>query len=80
MQKYLFAFDVIIILYSRRIVIMYYEPSKKTYYRFPSSGRLYYDFEGKYHFPAKSCHCEEDTHYDPQAINGINANEANYLS
>jgi hypothetical protein len=42
---------------------MYYEPSKKNYYRFPASGRIH-DFEAKYHFPEKSCHCVEDSRYD----------------
>lgn len=42
---------------------MYFEPSKRNYYRFPSTNRMN-DFEAKYNFPEKSNHSEEDTRYD----------------
>ncbi|MDF2537692.1 MAG: hypothetical protein K0S76_713 [Herbinix sp.] len=38
---------------------MYFEPSKKTYYRFPSTNSIN-DLDSRYYFPEKPIHTEFD--------------------
>jgi hypothetical protein len=42
---------------------MYFEPSKKTYYRFPSASSVL-DLDSRYYFPEKPSHTEADTRYE----------------
>ncbi len=42
---------------------MYFEPSRKTYYRFPSSQSIT-DMDSRLYFPEKPSFAEEDTRYD----------------
>jgi hypothetical protein len=40
---------------------MYFEPTKKTYYRFPSSHSVQ-DFDSKYYYPEKSHESGDSAH------------------
>jgi hypothetical protein len=42
---------------------MYFEPSKKTYYRFPSTNNIS-NLDSRYFFPEKSGHTVMDTRFD----------------
>ena len=53
-------FKLILFSSARRIVIMYFEPVKKTYYRFPSTNNAH-DLDTRYYFPEKSSHTDVDT-------------------
>lgn len=44
---------------------MYYEPSRKNYYRFPSFNSLQ-DLDLRYYFPEKTKLSEEDAHFKSQ--------------
>jgi hypothetical protein len=56
---------------------MYFEPTKKTYYRFPSVNSIN-DLDAKYYFPDKSHASEEDTRFEAQ-ITGIKSNQETYF-
>jgi hypothetical protein len=45
---------------------MYFEPTKRTYYRFPSSNSIN-DLDSRYYFPEKTHAVTEDTRYDAKA-------------
>lgn len=40
---------------------MYFEPSKKTYYRFPST-RSVYELDNRMYFPTKPAHATNDSY------------------
>lgn len=42
---------------------MYFEPSKRTYYRFPSTNSIH-DLDLRYYFPEKTHASGEDTRYE----------------
>lgn len=42
---------------------MYFEPTKKTYYRFPSTESIK-DFDSKYYFPEKPYASGENSHFE----------------
>lgn len=51
----------------RRIVIMFFEPSKKTtYYRFPSLQSVA-KLDNRMYFPEKPAHVKDDIHYDHES-------------
>jgi hypothetical protein len=49
---------------------MYFEPTKKNYYRFPSLTSVH-DFDSKHYYPEKSHGTGEDTRYQEQFSNHI---------
>lgn len=53
---------------------MYFEPIKKSYYRFPSTNSIH-DFDSRYYFPEKSSHTEVDTRFEAQFSNHISDRE-----
>lgn len=42
---------------------MYFESSKKTYYRFPSMTSIH-ELDSRYYFPEKPSHTESDVRYE----------------
>lgn len=56
---------------------MYFEPSKKTYYRFPSVNSTT-DFDMKFYFPEKSDYTEENTRFEAQLVNHMPERETYY--
>lgn len=42
---------------------MYFEPAKKTYYRFPSANSIN-KMDNRMYFPEKPSHAEESSHYN----------------
>lgn len=56
---------------------MYYEPVKKTTYRFPSASRNT-DFNSKYYFPEKSSTSIEDTRLEASYTNHTSERESFY--
>ncbi len=55
---------------------MLFEPTRKTYYRFPSA-RSISALDSRRYFPEKSRTTEEDTRYVSQATNHVPEREAN---
>lgn len=49
---------------------MYFEPTKKTYYRFPSTNSIQ-ELDSKYYFPDKPSHSEINTRFDTPFSNHI---------
>lgn len=49
---------------------MYFEPAKKTYYRFPSSNSIN-DFDTRYYFPEKPHASGEDIRYEARLSNDM---------
>jgi len=47
---------------------MYFEPIKKTYYRFPSTNSIH-DFDSRYYFPEKSSLTEVDARFEVPVSN-----------
>jgi hypothetical protein len=47
---------------------MYFEPSKKIYYRFPSTNSIN-DLDSRYYFPEKPSHTEFDTRLESAYTN-----------
>jgi hypothetical protein len=47
---------------------MYFEQSKKTYYRFPSTNSVN-DLDSRYYFPEKPSHIEMDTRMETSFAN-----------
>ena len=56
---------------------MLYEPSRKTYYRFPSAQSIS-DLDSRMYFPEKSRPAGEDTRYDSQATRHVPERETYY--
>ena len=57
---------------------MYFEPVKKTYYRFPSRTGIQ-NFDEKHYFPDKPYASGENTRFQESASNGVNS-EASYAT
>lgn len=55
---------------------MYFEPTKRTYYRFPSSNSIN-DLDSRFYFPEKPQYSEEDTRYDAQIMNHVPSRKTN---
>jgi hypothetical protein len=45
---------------------MYFEPARKTYYRFPSLNSIN-DFDSRYYFPEKQHSTGEDTRFEAKS-------------
>ncbi|MDF2941617.1 MAG: hypothetical protein K0S01_475 [Herbinix sp.] len=56
---------------------MYFEPIKKTYYRFPSLTSVH-DFDSKHYYPEKPRGTGEETRYENQITNHVTNCETNY--
>ncbi|MDD3173911.1 MAG: hypothetical protein PHF63_09650 [Herbinix sp.] len=56
---------------------MYFEPAKKTYYRFPSSSSIN-NLDSRYYFPEKTHSSGEDTRFESQAANYVINSEKHY--
>lgn len=56
---------------------MYFEPSRKTYYRFPSNNSIN-DFDSRYYFPDKPYSSGEDTRYENKSLNAVSDRENHY--
>lgn len=50
--------------------IMYFEPAKRTYYRFPSSNNMN-NFDSRFYFPEKQHKSGEDTRLESSAADSI---------
>lgn len=49
---------------------MYFEPAKRTYYRFPSSNNMN-NFDSRFYFPEKQHKSGEDTRLESSAADSI---------
>lgn len=49
---------------------MYFEPSRKTYYRFPSTQSIS-DMDSRLYFPEKPSFAEEETRYHSKEANHV---------
>ncbi|TAH72919.1 MAG: hypothetical protein EWM47_02920 [Anaerolineaceae bacterium] len=56
---------------------MYFEPSKKTYYRFPSAKSVA-KMDKRMYFPEKPAHASDDSHYDYSSNSFMPEREHNY--
>ncbi len=56
---------------------MLYEPSRKTYYRFPSTQSIS-DLDSRRYFPEKPLHAREDTRYDSKTARHVPERETYY--
>ena len=57
---------------------MYFEPSKKTYYRFPSATSIH-DMDQRYYFPEKNSYSgEENNLHENQYKNYVSKEESFY--
>jgi hypothetical protein len=56
---------------------MYFEPTKKTYYRFPSLTSVH-DFDSKHYYPDKPYSSGENTHYEAHLTNHVPNRETYY--
>lgn len=56
---------------------MLYEPSRKTYYRFPSSHSIA-TLDSKHYFPEKPPHTEENTRFDSKLAKHVPERENYY--
>ncbi len=56
---------------------MLYEPSRKTYYRFPSAQSIS-NLDSRRYFPEKPPHAREDSSYDSQATRHVPERETYY--
>lgn len=56
---------------------MYFEPTKKTYYRFPSSSSTQ-DFEARYYYPNQSKALQEDSRFESGFHSHTNLTDAHY--
>jgi hypothetical protein len=56
---------------------MYFEPSKKTYYRFPSSNSIT-DFDNRFYFPEKTNNFDEHYKDTEQLTNSLSSNDRDY--
>ncbi len=56
---------------------MYFEPSKKVYYRFPSEKSIT-ELDNRMYFPEKPAHTAENSHYDYPSNVYIPEKEHNY--
>lgn len=56
---------------------MYFEPPRKTYYRFPSA-RSVNDMDSKFYFVEKPAHTEDDTRYEMPVTSRILERENHY--
>ena len=54
---------------------MYFEPVKKTYYRFPSRTSIQ-NFDEKHYFPDKPYANGENTRFQEAVTNGVSSEEA----
>lgn len=53
---------------------MYFEPAKRTYYRFPSANSIH-DFDSRYYFPEKTHAAGEDSRYEAKASEHIDKHD-----
>ncbi len=56
---------------------MYFEPTKKTYYRFPSISSIN-DLDSKYYFPEKTYVSGENTHFDTKSQDYAASHDSNH--
>lgn len=49
---------------------MYFEPSRKTYYRFPSSHSIS-DMDSRHYFPEKPSFADEETRYQSKEVSHV---------
>lgn len=56
---------------------MHFEPSKKTYYRFPSTKSVA-KMDKQMYFPEKPAHATDDTNYDHSANSYMPESEHSY--
>jgi hypothetical protein len=54
---------------------MYFEPTKKTYYRFPSLTSIH-DFDSKHYYPDKPHTTGDDTRYHNHVANHVTNRES----
>lgn len=53
---------------------MFFEPAKKTYYRFPSISSVN-DLDSRYFFPEKPIHTQDDMRHDDTFTNQLSDHE-----
>jgi hypothetical protein len=56
---------------------MYFEPSKKTYYRFPSTDSIN-DLDSRYYFPEKPGHTIMDARFDNSYSSHVSDHDSSY--
>ena len=56
---------------------MYFEPPKKTYYRFPSTHNRM-DIDSKLYFPEKPSYAEDSTRFDARLTDHVPERETYY--
>ena len=56
---------------------MLYEPTRKTYYRFPSSQSIA-NMDSKHYFPEKPLHTVENTRFDSKVTRHVPERETYY--
>ena len=53
---------------------MYFEPSKKTYFRFPSSNSIH-ELDSRYYFPEKTHASGEDTRLEAKSNHDVSEHD-----
>lgn len=56
---------------------MYFESSKKNYYRFPSLNSIH-DLDSRYYFPEKTKLSEEDAHFKSHMYDNAGTSKSDY--
>lgn len=57
---------------------MYFEPTKKTYYRFPSARNVTDNLNSNLYYPDKPSNSEDDAHINSKAIHHVTERETHY--